>query len=177
MGRNQVYELNRDHIAAEAAVLFADLRTRLWAKFRSEFDTWNVKPLYSAVFGSAARGDGDVSSDIDLLLVHPPLRGERSLSRPSPTLRAQIADALGVFALANDDAGASRKWEEQLEELRGSVERWTGNPLQIVDLSFHEWRNPPEAHRALLREVQDEGIELYKINAMRFLPAGAVADG
>jgi predicted nucleotidyltransferase len=177
MGRNQVHELNREHVAADAAVLLSDLRPRLWEKFRSEFAGWKVKPLCATIFGSAARGDGDESSDIDLLLVHPPLRGERSLSRSSGTLRDQIVDALGVFALANDDAGASRQWEEQLDSLRGSVERWTGNPLQVVDLSYQEWRHPPEAHRTLLRAVQDEGVELYKINAMRFLPAGAVADG
>lgn len=177
MGRNQVHELNRDHVAAEAAILLSDLRPRLWSKFRSEFAAWKVKPLQATVFGSAARGDGDESSDVDLFLVHPPLRGERSLSRSNSTLRGQIADALGAFALANDDAGAAQQWDEQLDSLRDSVERWTGNLLQIVDLSYHEWRHPPEVHRALLRAVQEEGIELYKINAMRFLPAGAVADG
>jgi hypothetical protein len=37
--------------------------------------------LYACVFGSAARQDGDASSDIDLLLVHPPHPGE---SDPRP---------------------------------------------------------------------------------------------
>jgi nucleoside phosphorylase len=116
--------------------LLADLRIRLWDKFRLKFESWKVRPLYAAAaFGSAARGDGDVSSDIDVFLVHPPLRGERKPSRSNATLESQIADALGVFAAA-DDAGASRQWEEQLDSLRESAERWTGNPLQIVDLSF-----------------------------------------
>jgi hypothetical protein len=122
MGRNQVHELNRDHVAADAAVLLADLRIRLWDKFRLKFESWKVRPLYAAAFGSAARGDGDVSNDIDVFLVHPPLRGERKPSRSNATLESQIADALGVFAAA-DDAGASRQWEEQLDSLRESAER------------------------------------------------------
>src|SRR6201999_4476552 len=53
MGRNQVHELTQNHVAAGVAVLLADLRIRLWAKFRSEFETWKVRPLYAAAFGSA----------------------------------------------------------------------------------------------------------------------------
>jgi predicted nucleotidyltransferase len=166
MGRNQVHELNRDHVAADAAVLLANLRTRLWDKFRSEFETWKVRPLYAAAFGSAAREDGDESSDIDVFLVHPPLRGERKPSRTNATLGSQIADALGAFAVAKDDAGASRQWEEQLDSLRESAERWTGNPLQIVDLSFREWRHLVPSHHALLEEVRKDGIELYRIGVM-----------
>jgi hypothetical protein len=165
MGRNQVHELNRDHVAADAAVMLADLRPRLWDKFRSEFATWKVRPLYASTFGSAARGDGDVSSDIDVFLVHPPLRGERRPSRSNATRGSQIADALGVFAVSNDDAGAFRQWEEQLDSLRESAERWTGNPLQIVDLSFHEWRHPAPPHRALLEEIRKDEVELYRIGA------------
>src|SRR5579875_817411 len=37
MGRNQVHELNRDHVAAEVAVLLSDLRNKLWDNFRAEF--------------------------------------------------------------------------------------------------------------------------------------------
>ncbi|MDQ1700206.1 MAG: hypothetical protein QOG34_2069, partial [Frankiaceae bacterium] len=33
MGRNQVHELNRDHIAADAAVLLSGLRNELWGRF------------------------------------------------------------------------------------------------------------------------------------------------
>jgi Nucleotidyltransferase domain len=166
MGRNQVHELNRDHVAAEVAVLLADLRPRLWERFRSDFETWKVRPLFAAVFGSAARGDGDGSSDIDLFLVHPPLRGERRSSRSNAAFGSQIADALGEFAVARDDAGASRQWEEQLDSLRACVERWTGNQLQVVDLSFHEWRHPAQAHHTLLQEVRKDGIELYRISAL-----------
>src|SRR5438105_15708214 len=77
MGRNQVHELNRDHVAADAAVTLAGLRTELWRRFREELAGWRPRPLYAAVFGSAARGDGNEASDVDLLLVHPPFPGEK----------------------------------------------------------------------------------------------------
>ena len=81
MGRNRVHELNREHLGAPIARLLADLRLELWNRFRKTLGTWNPKPVYGCVFGSAARGDGDARSDIDLLLVHAPLPGENDPRR------------------------------------------------------------------------------------------------
>src|SRR5215210_5548703 len=36
MGRNQVHELNREHVAAGVADLLAGLRSELWDRFRRE---------------------------------------------------------------------------------------------------------------------------------------------
>lgn len=177
MGRNQVHELNRDHVAADIAVSLADLRSRLWGRFRDEFKVWKVRPLYACVFGSAARSDGDESSDIDLLVVHPPFPGERKPQRLNPSLGSQISDALGTFAVASENSDAAAQWESQLDALRDAVEGWTGNRLQIVDLSFHEWRHPEAAHHALLDEIRNDGIELHKIRALSLWPAGAAANG
>jgi predicted nucleotidyltransferase len=177
MGRNQVHELNRDHIAADVATALADLRPALWERFRVELRGWKVKPLLACVFGSAARGDGDESSDVDLLLVHPPFPGEPKPARLNSALRSQIADALGTLAPASETTDAARQWESQLEGLRGAVESWTGNPLQIVDMSFHEWRQPAKPHRALLSEIGNDGVELVKARALADWRAGAVADG
>jgi predicted nucleotidyltransferase len=164
MGRNQVHELNREHVAAAAAVVLAGLRTELWRRFREDLRAWRVRPIYACVFGSAARGDGDVSSDIDLVLVHPPLPGEQRPTRRS--LGAQVSDALGTALLSSPETDAPEHWERQLDLLRERVELWTGNALQIVDLSFHEWRRPPESHRALLQEIQKDGIELLKARGL-----------
>lgn len=70
-GRAMLYTANRDHIAWPAVQLLAELRTELLDRFQSELRSWTVPPVTAALFGSAARGDGDPDSDIDLLLVRP----------------------------------------------------------------------------------------------------------
>lgn len=177
MGRNQVHELNRDHLAAGIAEKLANLRGELWRRLREELARWNPRPLYASVFGSAARGDGDASSDIDLLLVHPPFPGEKKPPRLSPSLRAQIADALGEFTLSSAEADAAIQWERQVDHLRDLVEAWTGNALQVVDLSFYEWRRPSEQSRPLLAEIARDGIELTKSRALSVWPSAEAADG
>ena len=124
-------------------MILAGLRTELWRRFREELRTWRVRPIYACVFGSAARGDGDVSSDIDLMVVHPPFPGEKRPTRRS--LGNQVSDALGTALLASAEHDAPEYWEQHLDRLRERVELWTGNPLQIVDLSFREWRRPPDS--------------------------------
>jgi len=101
VGRTQVHELNREHIAAEVAVTLAGLRNELWRRLRAEIHSWQLKPVYACVFGSAARGDGDDASDIDLLIVRPPgmvpgwegqLDRLRDLVSASTGNQAQIVD-------------------------------------------------------------------------------------
>ena len=177
MGRNQVHELNRDHIAASVADTLAGLRNELWQRFRDELTRWRPKPLYACVFGSAARGDGDAASDIDILLVHPPFAGEKKPTRLTPSVRAQLADTLGGALLSSTEFEAQPQWESQIDQLRDLVERWTGNPLQVVDLSFYEWRHPAKAHRSLLAEIQRDGLELMKAGGLSIWPSAEAADG
>jgi hypothetical protein len=68
-------------------------------------------------------------------------RVERRL--PAPV----IADALGQFMTSSTELDAAKQWEEQLDLLRERVEQWTGNALQVVDLSFHDWRRPTASRR------------------------------
>lgn len=171
MGRNQVHELNREHVAADVAVLLAGLRTTLWDRFRAEFKTWRVKPLYACVFGSAARGDGDESSDIDLLVVHPPFRGEKKPR--SATFRTAVADAFGDIVLSSAEMDARQQWDDHIDRLRERVEAWTGNSLQVVDLTFSEWRNPQS--RRLLSEAERDGVELVKSPGLTLWPSGKAA--
>lgn len=176
MGRNQVHELNRDHIAAPVAEMLAELRPRLWNRFRDELAGWRVRPLYACVFGSAARGDGDSASDIDLLLVHPPLPGEKRPTGASRSTRRQLTEAVGEFAAASTDPDAARLWDEQVDRLRTQAQAWTGNALQVVDLSFHEWRRPPRGHQALLAEINRDGVELTKARGLTQWPSSGAGD-
>lgn len=127
-GRNRIHELNREHVAAPAADILSSLRLELWHRLRAELATWLPVPAYAAVFGSAARGDGNESSDIDLLLVH---------RTPEP-----------------------EQWHEQVDRLRELVRRWTGNPLQVVAISYEQWSGRAGELQALLAEVRRDGIQV-----------------
>jgi predicted nucleotidyltransferase len=177
MGRNQVHELNRDHIAAPVAILLADLRGELWARLRAELGSWRPRPLYACVFGSAARADGDEASDIDVLLVHPLFPGEKKPSKLTDSTRAALVDALGAAALSSTETDAAHAWETQVDRLRVLVEAWTGNPAQIVDLSFFDWRHPSAQHRPLLVDVQRDGVELITARGLSVWPSARRSDG
>jgi len=67
-GTALLVSLNRRHLASEPLIALATLRVRLVDRLRKELSGWDG--LAGAwLFGSAARGDGDHESDIDLLLV------------------------------------------------------------------------------------------------------------
>ena len=69
VGRTTVHELNRAHVAAGIAEALSGLRNELWDRMRKAVAEWPAQPLGAWAFGSAARGDGDVESDVDVLLV------------------------------------------------------------------------------------------------------------
>lgn len=72
-GPSLMVRLNRNHLAAEPLIALVSLRARLVERLSAELAGWD--DLAGAwLFGSAARGDGDRDSDIDLLLV-----GSRSI--------------------------------------------------------------------------------------------------
>lgn len=71
VGNAYNYRLNRDHLAAEHIIKLADLMDIFLARLTERLEAWEVRPVYAAVFGSAARGSMTMESDLDLLLVRP----------------------------------------------------------------------------------------------------------
>lgn len=63
------FVLNRDHVAAAAVIALADLHGELARRIRATVEDWGGEVALVGLFGSAARRDGDRSSDIDLLVV------------------------------------------------------------------------------------------------------------
>ncbi|MGH7882058.1 MAG: nucleotidyltransferase domain-containing protein [Candidatus Dormibacteraceae bacterium] len=157
MGRNRVHELNREHLAAPIAERLATLRSELWRRFRETLATWDPPPLYAAIFGSAARGDGGPESDIDLLLISPPFPDAKSPLTSPKSLNA-------LFPTAQPT-----KWREQVDQLRDSVQDWTGNYLQVLELSIDDWMQHRERKTPLLRDIQRDEILLVKHSGVKFL--------
>lgn len=126
-----LYTLNRDHLLAPAVLLLANARTTLWSRIAEEVNAWDVLPEHLSVFGSAARGDGDVESDIDILVVRP--RGVRA-----------------------DDP----RWRPQLEILSDHIYRWTGNRAGLAEMSASELSSLRETQPMIAAELRADAITL-----------------
>ncbi len=104
---SRLYRLNREHVAAPVALCLVNLRGMVFARIREDIGSWLAQPLCAAVFGSAARGDGDADSDVDVLLVRPD-------------------------GVADDE----EPWATQVAELAGKIRRWCGNPASLLQVGF-----------------------------------------
>jgi nucleotidyltransferase-like protein len=173
MGRNRVHELNRDHVAAPIAEALAGLRLALWQKLRGTLSGWNPKPVYACVFGSAARGDGDAQSDIDVLLVRSPVAGETDPRRQSAGLAGSLAGYAAEFMTVLLTERQAAKWDRQVGELHDLVQGWTGNRLQVVEMPIYQWADHRRRRTALSGEISRDAIQV----AGETFPAGSARTG
>ena len=104
------FSLNRAHIAAGIAEQLGGLKDTLHQRCAAEVASWAHLPLWAALFGSIARGEGDASSDIDFALVVP---DRWDLNGP--------------------------EWTDQLGRLAERVRSWTGNDASVMVLTRTEF--------------------------------------
>jgi predicted nucleotidyltransferase len=134
-GRALLYTLNRDHLAAPAVEVLADMRVELRRRIRATLVSWAIPPLHASMFGSAARGDGDSTSDIDLFIVR--------------------SDDVNV----EDDV-----WRAQLDDLTTRVRRWTGNRAAVSEVDEGELSALQRAERPIIDEMRNDTITLFGPN-------------
>lgn len=130
-GRARVYTLNWDHLAAEPIAELANMRIRLFRRLREYLEPWHPLPLHASVFGSAARGDGDLDSDIDIFLV-----------------RSSNVDE-------DDD-----EWRGQVEALAGGVFEWTGNHAGIAEVSADDLVRLRRDQPAIVTSLRAEAVDV-----------------
>jgi predicted nucleotidyltransferase len=88
-GSALMVSLNREHLAATPILELISLRRRLVQKLERELSEWhNLAAAW--LFGSTARGDGDQSSDVDILLVADSTLDDRVWSTTTAQLREQL---------------------------------------------------------------------------------------
>lgn len=126
------YVANRDHLAWPSIEAIVRLRGELTARLTAEIDGWSIAPLHASIFGSTARGDADVDSDVDLLLVR----------------REDLAP------------NAVEDWERQLASVRDAVRRWTGNLCQTFVATPSRLAEHVRANDPLVRGWLDDEILL-----------------
>ncbi|MGF1663468.1 MAG: nucleotidyltransferase domain-containing protein [Kineosporiaceae bacterium] len=127
-GSASLFALNREHLAAGPVERLASLRTQLWDRIAEHAEGWAHQPDAIVVYGSAARGDGDTASDVDLLVIRP--------------------------AGVDDDDEA---WHRDLTDLASRVKRWSGNACEILDRSGDELRTMSADRERLLSEIRRDG--------------------
>ena len=103
IGTHYTYAANREHILWPAVEIVASAHDKLDERIRSRVEEWEIQPLSVELFGSVATGLSTRESDIDLMVVSP--------------------------HMAHDKEDA---WDQQIDDLRESVERWTGNVCEIL---------------------------------------------
>lgn len=103
-GRSRMCRFNREHLAAGAIIELVTIRERILRAIEDEITLWNTQPLHVSLFGSAARGDGDTNSDLDLLVVRPKNESEEKWEEQKYTsgvrLMAKIGNPVSWFDIS-----------------------------------------------------------------------------
>ena len=130
VGSAAVYELNREHLAADAVLLLGNLREALFRRIEVAVTKMEPQPLSVLVFGSAL-GSGDASSDIDVLMIRPP-------------------------GVTEDE----EEWSDAVADLESAISRWTGNPATIVEYGDLEFRRAVRANRPFVRSLRAGSLHI-----------------
>ena len=103
-GRSRMCRFNREHLAAGAVIELVTIRERMLRAIEDEIASWSIAPLHASLFGSAARGDGNTNSDLDLLLVRtesePDEEWEEQKYTSAVRLRAKIGNHVSWFDIS-----------------------------------------------------------------------------
>jgi predicted nucleotidyltransferase len=126
-----LFSLNREHLAAPAVGVIAGMRSALVGRLRERIDSWAIPPVHASMFGSAARGDGDTASDVDLFIVRPD-----GIAEDNPI------------------------WREQLEHLAVAVLRWTGNQAAAAEVAEEDLRRLREEQPPVVAELRSDAVVL-----------------
>ena len=143
-GSSNLYSLNRDHVAVSAVEALTDLRGKLFQRIREAISNWEIAPISVAVFGSAARGDGGISSDIDLLII-----------RPESTYSDEPM------------------WDQQLSDLSFWVHRWSGNRASLIQATPSEIASMIERREPITESLRNDGRYLVGPNILKSPPVGS----
>ena len=143
-GRAFLHTLNREHLAAPAVEVLATMRHELEGRLADEIEGWRVQPAHVSLFGSAARGDGDTASDIDLFLVRP-----------------------------DDVEEHDAVWREQVARLADHIYRWTGNRLAVAEVDAREVRRLRQDRPAIVEALSADAVTVAGPDAADLFSGGA----
>jgi predicted nucleotidyltransferase/DNA-binding transcriptional ArsR family regulator len=130
-GGIKLCQLNHAHLAAKAIVELVRLRARLHTLLIEEITAWPLAPFHASLFGSAARGDGDVHSDLDILLIRP-----------------------------NKKTFDNEQWSNQLFTTSMDLKSATGNEVSWLDITMADLKKTVQAKEPIVAEWQKDSVRL-----------------
>jgi DNA-binding PadR family transcriptional regulator len=139
-GRARLYTLNHRHLAARPVTELANLRGGLFEHLREDFGFWDPFPLHASIFGSVARGDGGLDSDVDIFLVR-----------------------------SGDIEEDDEKWRTQIEMLAESVYSMTGNHAGIAEVSEEDLERLRRDRPAVVESLRTDAVNLAGIPIRKLL--------
>lgn len=127
--------LARSNVAAQAVIELARSRDTAAERIGLAAASMATPPESVIVFGSFARSEAGVESDIDVVVVRPDSIGED-----------------------NDE------WATALEAWRDEARSITGNSVEVVELSLSEARSKLRGRTEFWRNVRRDGFSVYGLS-------------
>jgi predicted nucleotidyltransferase len=125
------YEINRDHLAYRAIAALLGARDELQRRVAHDVATWDWPPCSVILFGSAARQQETLESDIDLLVVRP-------------------------AGVPFDDP----RWAANVAHLSERVARWCGSPCEVLEYTVEELAELHRVGDPLMTSLLGDGVTL-----------------
>jgi len=120
-----------EHLAARAVLALSDLRHAFLEELRASAQRLEPAPANVTLFGSFARGDDDLNSDVDVVVVRP------------------------------SEIGADGpEWLESIAGWEANLRRISGNTINRIEVSEDELPKLIKSRRPLWQTIRREGIVL-----------------
>lgn len=126
------FRLVRDHVAAQPLLELLASRERFLERVTKAAARIRPAPVSIVVFGSLARGDASIDSDIDVLVVR----------------RSEVAV---------DDTG----WRDAIASWAAGAERASGSPLNLLEVDAAEVRRLLRSGRGVWSSIRREGHGVF----------------
>jgi predicted nucleotidyltransferase len=124
-----LFHLVEDHLVTQALRDLSFVPERMIEVMREAAETLPVRPAGVIVFGSFARGEAEVASDIDAVLIRP-----ESVDEEDPA------------------------WADSVEQWRETVGRASGNAVEVLEVSESDIGRKLRGRQQLWRDIRSEGV-------------------
>ncbi|MGH7510953.1 MAG: nucleotidyltransferase domain-containing protein [Acidimicrobiia bacterium] len=129
---SSLFRLVREHVAARPLLWLSRAREAAIEEMGRAVENLPVVPASVVVFGSFARGEADLESDIDVLVVRP----------------ADVEEG--------DEA-----WSASIEHWREAVRRLTGNRVEVLEVGAEDVGSRLRQRQQVWRDIRRDGRVIH----------------